>query len=215
MDYHEETFETWNKVAGLYQEKFMDLSLYNESYDYLCNAISKQKPTLLEIGCGPGNITRYLLSKRSDFNIFGIDIAPNMIELAKTNNPTAQFAVMDARQINSLNTGYDGIIYGFCLPYLSSSESKELISSSYHLLSENGILYLSFVEGDPSESGFKTGSEGRVYFQFHNLNVIKAQLRHLKFVELKIFKVKYKTSETGFDIHTILIAKKKSIYNKQ
>ena len=214
MDYHEETFETWNKVAGLYQEKFMDLSLYNDSYDYLCNSISKQKPTLLDIGCGPGNITKYLLSKRSDLDIFGIDIAPNMIELAKMNNPNAKFAVMDARQINNLNTGYDGIICGFCLPYLSSSESNQLISNSSHLLKENGLLYLSFVEGDPSESGFKTGSGGRVYFQFHNLRVIKAQLRHLKFVEIKTFKVKYRTSETGFDIHTIVIAKKKSGYNK-
>ena len=36
-----------------------------------------------EIGCGPGNITKYILSKLPDLNIFGIDIAPNRIELAK------------------------------------------------------------------------------------------------------------------------------------
>lgn len=83
VDIYNETFETWNKVAQLYQDKFMDLNLYNTTYDYVCNAIIKNKAKILEVGCGPGNITKYLLSKRPDFDILGIDILPNMIELAK------------------------------------------------------------------------------------------------------------------------------------
>lgn len=211
MDKYKETFDTWNNIASLYQDKFMDLDLYNDSYDYICNAVTKQKAKLLEIGCGPGNITKYLLSKRPDFDIFGIDIAPNMIELAKVNNPTANFEVMDSRQINSLDTRYDGIICGFCLPYLSAAESNELISNSYDLLNENGLIYLSFVEGDPGKSGFKVGSGGRVYFQFHRLDDLKTQLLKIKFDEIESFKVKFKTSETEFDIHTILTAKKKNV----
>ncbi|HMZ72780.1 MAG TPA: class I SAM-dependent methyltransferase [Saprospiraceae bacterium] len=210
MDRYRETFDTWNNVASIYQDKFMDLDLYNETYDYICTSIDKPKAKLLEIGCGPGNITKYLLSKRPDFDILGIDIAPNMIELAKLNNPTAHFAVMDSRQINNLDTKYDGIICGFCLPYLSHIESNELISNSYDLLNDNGLIYLSFVEGDPDKSDFKVGSGGRVYFNFHNLDNLKAQLIRTKFDEIEIFKVKYKTSETEFDIHTILTAKKKN-----
>src|SRR5690606_29153072 len=128
MDNYKETFDTWNNIASIYQDKFMDLDLYNDTYDYICNSITKQKAKLLEIGCGPGNITKYILSKRPDFDIFGIDIAPKMTELAKWNNPTARFAVMDSRQICNLDTKYDGIIGGFCLPYLSQTESNELIS---------------------------------------------------------------------------------------
>lgn len=66
MDKYEETFETWNNIASIYQDKFMKLDLYNDSYDYICTSISKQGANLLEIGCGPGNITKYLLSKRAD-----------------------------------------------------------------------------------------------------------------------------------------------------
>ncbi|MFN3755154.1 class I SAM-dependent methyltransferase [Flavobacterium sp.] len=211
MDKYKETFDTWNNIASLYQDKFMHLDLYNDSYDYICNTVTKQNAKLLEIGCGPGNITKYLLSKRADFDIFGIDIAPNMIELAKANNPSANFAVMDSRQINNLDTKYDGIICGFCLPYLSPTESNELISNAYDLLNENGLIYLSFVEGNPNKSDFKVSNAGRVYFQFHNLEDLIAQLNQMKFDEIKTFKVKYKTSETEFDIHTILTAKKKSI----
>lgn len=211
MDRYKETFETWNNIASIYQDKFMDLDLYNDTYDYICNSVTKPKAKLLEIGCGPGNITKYLLSQRPDFDIFGIDIAPNMIELAKRNNPTANFAVMDSRQIYNLNTKYDGIIGGFCLPYLSHTESCELISSSYNLLNENGLIYLSFVEGDPVKSDFKVGSGGRVYFYFHNLENLKAQLIRENFAEIEIFRVKYKISETKFDIHTILVAKKEKL----
>ena len=210
MDRYKETFDTWNNIASLYQDKFMELDLYNDTYDFICTFIDKPKAKILEIGCGPGNITKYLLSKRPDFEIFGIDIAPNMVELAKQNNPTARFAIMDCRQINILDTKFDGIIGGFCLPYLSQTECKELISNSYDLLSDNGLIYLSFVEGEPDQSEFKVGSGGRVYFNYYQLDNIKKQLNKFKFEELKTFKVKYKISEAEFDIHTILIAKKKN-----
>ena len=210
MDRYKETFDTWNNIASIYQDKFMELDLYNNTYDFICTFIDKPKSKILEIGCGPGNIAKYLLSKRPDFEIFGIDIAPNMVELAKQNNPTAHFAIMDCRQINSLDTKFDGIIGGFCLPYLSQTECVELISNSYDLLNDNGLIYLSFVEGEPDKSEFKVGSGGRVYFNYYKLNDIKKQLNKFKFEELKTFKEKYKISETEFDIHTILTAKKKN-----
>ena len=212
MDKYKETFETWNNIASVYQDKFMDLNLYNDSYDYICNSVTKGKAKLLDIGCGPGNISKYLLSKKPDFDILGIDIAPNMIELAKVNNPTATFKVMDSRQISNLDTKYDGIICGFCLPYMSLAESNELISNCYDLLNENGLIYLSFVAGDPNKSDFKVGAGGRVYFQFHSLDILMKQLIKIKFDKVETFKVKYKISDTQFDIHTILIAKKNNSF---
>lgn len=211
MDRYKETFNTWNNIASVYQDKFMDLDLYNETYDYICNAVTIQKAKLLEIGCGPGNITKYLLTQRPDFDIFGIDIAPNMIELARRNNPTANFDVLDCREISSLDKKFDAIIGGFCLPYLSQKEGYELIENSYDLLNDNGIFYLSFVEGDPVQSDYKVGSGGRVYFYFHNLEDLKSKLIQANFEDIKTFRVEYKISETEFDTHTILIAKKKNI----
>lgn len=210
MDRYKETFETWNKVASLYQDRFMDLELYNDSYDFICNTIANKEAKILEIGCGPGNITKYLLSKRPDFDIFGIDIAPNMIELAKKNNPAASFAVMDSRHINDLKTKYDGIVCGFCLPYLSETDSIKFIADCYNLLNEYGLIYLSFVEGDPDKSGFQVSSSGdRSYFYFYNLAELKTQLVECNFDVLKIFKVVYKRSDNETEIHTIITAKKK------
>jgi 2-polyprenyl-3-methyl-5-hydroxy-6-metoxy-1,4-benzoquinol methylase len=210
MDRYKETFDTWNKLASLYQDRFMDLDLYNNTYDFICSSITRKNAKLLEMGCGPGNITKYLLSLRPDFDIFGIDIAPNMIELAKKNNPTASFAVMDCRHIDGIKTKYDGIICGFSLPYLSHTDCQKFISDCYHLLNEDGLLYISFVEGDPGKSDFQITSSGdRSYFYFYNLNDLTTRLVQHNFADFTIFKVEYNKNETGIDMHTILTAKKK------
>jgi SAM-dependent methyltransferase len=215
MDRYTETFATWNKTASLYQDKFMDLDLYNNTYDLICDGIEKHNAKILEIGCGPGNITKYLLSKRPDFDLFAIDISPNMIELAKKNNPTACFAIMDSRHIDHIQTKYDGIVCGFCLPYLSQTDSKKLIADCFHLLTENGLIYLSFVEGDPRKSGFQVaGSGDRCYFYFHSLVNLQKQLIASNFQDLKTVRVDYKKSETETDIHTILIARKATAANE-
>jgi predicted TPR repeat methyltransferase len=209
MQNNEETRETWNKLATLYEEKFMHLHLYDETYDFICDAITRQQASILEIGCGPGNISKYLLSKRPDFTIHGIDIAANMIALAQKNNPAASYSVMDCRHISGFAKKIDGIIAGFCLPYLSIAESEKLISDAGDLLQSQGILYLSFVEGDPGLSGYQVGSTGdRLYFYYHQLDTVTTQMRQHGFELLKIFKVAYKKSPTETDIHTIVTAKK-------
>lgn len=208
MNPNQETHDTWNKLADLYQEKFMKAALYNESYDFICRAISQPGAKLLDIGCGPGNITQYLLNKRPDFEVLGIDIAPNMVALAQQNNPTASFAVMDTRDIARLNGPFDGIIGGFCLPYLSPDERRHLLADAQQLLQPGGLLYLSFVEGEAEQSGFKSGSGGRVYFHYHPLRELQTELQGLGFDALQVFQLQHKISEDAFEWHTIVVAKK-------
>lgn len=209
MNHHQETLETWNKVATLYQEKFMDLDLYNESYDFFCNAINVDKAEILEIGCGPGNISKYILSKRPDFALLGIDYAPNMVKLAQKNIPNASFRVMDCKDIRSIDKKFDGIVCGFCLPYLSPEECAQFIDDANSLLKQNGILYLSFVEGNPEQSGYKTGSSGdRTYFYYHQREFLKQKLRQSGIEEMKTFFVDYKQDKKDPEVHTIMIAQK-------
>lgn len=210
-DRYKETFETWNKVASLYQDKFMYLNLYNESYDSLCSLLSVQNAKILELGCGPGNITRYLFAKRPDFHIQGIDISPNMIQLAKANNPTASFQVMDIRKIDQIESKFDGIVCGFCLPYLSEKDCQKLILDSYFLLNNDGLLYISFVEDSKANSGFKSASSGdRTYFYYHGVENLKLLLSQNSFDLVRILKVNYEKADKEKEIHSIVIAKKKS-----
>ncbi|WP_192820673.1 trans-aconitate 2-methyltransferase [Rufibacter sp. LB8] len=210
-DAYQETFATWNKMADLYQEKFMDLALYNASYDFFCEDLP-QNARVLDVGCGPGNITKYLLTKRPDLQIHGIDVAPNMVQLAQVNNPSATFQVVDCRRLSSLAGSFDGIVCGFFLPYLSQAETTAFLADASARLSPNGILYLSFVEGNAADSGYKTGSNGnRVYFYYHGLEQLRSELQANALEELTLFKVDYPGPNQTSQTHTILVAKKKSV----
>lgn len=193
----------------MYQEKFMHLDLYNESYDFFCDSITKGRAVILDLGCGPGNISRYLLNKRPGYRITGVDMAPNMIELARINNPAASFMTMDIRQISRLKAGFDAVICGFAVPYLSQDEVAVLITDSYHLLNDKGILYISFVAGDPDKSGFKTASSGdRAYFYYHKTENIVEQVTENGCQLIRSFTVEYKTGGGESELHTIIIAQK-------
>jgi trans-aconitate methyltransferase len=80
----------------------MDLSIYNESYDFFCNALPTLSSSLLEIGCGPGNITKYIIEKNPSLQILATDVSPNMIELAKENVPQVDFQILDARSLDAI-----------------------------------------------------------------------------------------------------------------
>jgi 2-polyprenyl-3-methyl-5-hydroxy-6-metoxy-1,4-benzoquinol methylase len=191
MDSYQLTFQTWNKVAALYQDKFMNVDLYNDTYDRFCELIAKPSSRIFEIGCGPGNITKYLLAKRPDFQIEAIDVAPNMIELAKANNPTVHFRVMDCRNIGNISSKYDAIIAGFCLPYLSKEDTAKFLRGCAGLLNKGGILYFSTIKGDYANSGFVAGSTGdKCYIYYYNENDLRHELAQNNF---EVLEVKHKT----------------------
>jgi 2-polyprenyl-3-methyl-5-hydroxy-6-metoxy-1,4-benzoquinol methylase len=167
MNNYQKTFETWDKVAALYQTKFMDLDLYNDTYIKFCELINKTNAAIFEIGCGPGNITKHLLATRPDFQIYAIDVSHNMIQLAKANNPTAQFSVMDCREIGSLTLKFDGIISGFCMPYLSKQDNSQFIKDCAGLLERGGIFYFSTIKGDYNNSGFVPASTGDLSYVYY------------------------------------------------
>lgn len=211
MDKTKLTVDTYNQVAQAYQDKFMDLDIYNATYDRFCDRVAKQHPAIFEIGCGPGNITRYLLTKRPDFKIEAIDLAPNMIKLAQINNPAADFKVMDCREIDTITSRYDGIMCGFCMPYLSKEECMKMIRDSAALLNSNGIIYCSVVEDAYEKSGLVTSSNGehQVYIYCHEAVYLKQAFDENGFEQVDEFRISYPRPGKPDEIHLIFIARKK------
>ncbi len=212
MDAQQKSIKTWDKIAKLYQDTFMSLDLYNDTYDVFSGLINKPNAKILEIGCGPGNITKYLLNKNPQYQIKAIDVSPIMVELAKNNNPAAECMVMDCRNIGSLHETFDAIICGFSIPYLSKSDCLKLISDSRKLLYPSGILYLSFVEGAYENSGYQTGSTGdKLYFYYHDLETISHSLDLNSFKREKIIHKKHVKNDKTEEKHTIILSKKISL----
>ena len=213
-DQYKETHRTWNNIAQLYEDKFMHLELYNDTYQTFCDLLSSLDASILEIGCGPGNITQQLLSSNPNLKILATDISQNMIDLAKKNNPDIDTLVLDARNLKTLNRKFDGIICGFTVPYLSKEDCIEMLSECAQLLNSHGIIYISFVPGDYNESGFISGSTGkRTFFYYHSLKTIQTTLESNKMSIIKLQDKTYNKSDHQFEIHTILIAKKLEFNN--
>lgn len=207
QDDKQPTFDAWNKVAALYESWFMDLDIYNNSYDIFLGSLVPNA-TVLELACGPGNITRYLLQQRPDLAITGIDIAPNMIERASHNNPKAVFETGDIRAIKNRTDRYQAIICGFGLPYLSPEETSALFTDCARLTEEKGVLYISFVPGDPALSGLQTGSSGdQMYFYYHDPVVIRQQLRDAGWNVHHELQVPYTHTDGNVSTHTIYICR--------
>ena len=176
MDHNQISVNTFNKLAQVYQDKYMDLPLYHLTYDALCARMSAYDK-VLDIGCGPGNISRYLLDRVADIDLLGTDLAPNMIELARLNNPEAHFEVMDCRAVADLDQQFDVIVCGFCFPYLNKEEVKSMISAMSSRLTDTGVLYLSTMEGDYSASCMQTSSSGdNAFIYYHDGDELTQQL---------------------------------------
>lgn len=172
MDKTKVAVELFDKHAKLYEQKYMNVDLYAESLDMFCE-FAENNGAVLELACGPGNVTRYILNKRPDLKILGTDLAPNMLELARENNPEAVFMEMDCRHIGNLSKTYDAVICAFGLPYLSKDEAKQLINDASKIVCKNGLFYLSFMENDNALSGPQTGSQGDViYMNYHEAGYI-------------------------------------------
>lgn len=209
MDKNKIAVDVFDKLAMLYQEKFMDVNLYGDTFDFFCDTIKKQNAELLEIACGPGNITKYLLNKRPDLKILGIDLAPCMIELAKINNPTAEFHLLDCRQIGTIAKKFDAIMCGFCLPYLNKNEAIKLLSDASILLNSKGVIYISTMEDDYNKSGFKKGSTGdEIFMHFYQADFLTSILKENNFNILKLDRKEYDIADGTKTTDLIIIAEK-------
>jgi predicted TPR repeat methyltransferase len=209
MDKNKEAIEVFNNAADRYHEKFSDLDLYDDTYDVLLTLIQKPNAKVLELGCGPGNITKYLLSKRRGLKILGTDLAPNMLRVAKEVNPSAEFELLDCRHVSKLNAKFDAIVIGFVMPYLSKEECETLLKDCAGKLNENGILYFSVIEGENSKSAYEYSSDGKskCFVNLHEENYLQKTLMENGLKTERMFRKPYlKGSET--QTHLILIASK-------
>jgi ubiquinone/menaquinone biosynthesis C-methylase UbiE len=209
MDQSAHAASIFNELANKYQDRFMHFDLYNDTFDLFCESIPKPNAEILELACGPGNITKYLLKKRPDFNILGTDLAPNMIELAKGNNPSATFQIMDCREVSAIGKKYDGVMIGFCLPYLDKEETEKLITDTSKILNNEGIVYLSTMEAPYSKSGPEKSSSGdEIYMHYYMAEDLISMLESNDFEIISLQRKDFLQNDGSTTKDIIIIAKR-------
>ena len=205
---YQNIIQIYNAVAQKYQDKFANDTVYNHSYDLLLKHMEPIHKNVLDVACGFGKITNYLLNHNPKLSVLGVDAAENMVALAKQNNPNASFKVMDCREINNLQQDFNVIIFGFCFPYLTKEDVLKLIKDAATMLHPNGLLYISTMIGDyEKDSRVTSSSDGKnsMFIHYHEPAYL---IEALETQEFKILENYTKLYQEGGDTDLFLIAKK-------
>ncbi|MEZ5491130.1 MAG: methyltransferase domain-containing protein [Gammaproteobacteria bacterium] len=111
---------------------------------FLRDANDKPAQRVLNIGCGEGELDRYLVSINAAESIDAIDIAPNRIRIAKENAShencadRINYTVSDAESSAFPRSDYDAILFDSSLHHINNLEA--VIERCRFSLKSNGVL---------------------------------------------------------------------------
>jgi cyclopropane fatty-acyl-phospholipid synthase-like methyltransferase len=160
----------FDRVADGYAEKYFHLDIYDRYLERFVQQIQLQGASVLDVACGPGNVSAYLARVRPDLELLGIDLAEGMVKQARQRVPSAQFLVKDCRHIDELERVFDAAAFAFGLSYLTDEDAERFFTVLNVCLADSAVLYLSTMTGYPSRSGFETASRGdKVYLRYRSV----------------------------------------------
>lgn len=136
--------KVFDKIA-YYYDKLMENIDYEGWVDYfikLCELFKVAPKKILDVGCGTGNPTRYLVER--GYEVTGIDSSEKMLEVAKNkfkDKKNVKFLKMDMRRIE-LDEKFDAVFSFFdSMNYLlDEKDMKACFRGVYKVLKEKGTF---------------------------------------------------------------------------
>lgn len=211
MENFDLSVQRFDEFAEEYASRFENVSSYIEQLTFFTDQIKAEKPAILELACGPGNVTKFLKNRFPESRILGVDLAPKMIELARKALPEVDFRVMDVRDISSISEKFDAVMCSFCLPFLSKDDAAKLIADCSSLLNPGGAIYLSTMEGDKNRAGFERTSfsgDSEIYFNYHIQSDLESAFSQSEFRIVRLDRQDYLEPDGSVTIDLIFIAEK-------
>lgn len=211
MENFDVSVQRFDEFAEEYASRFENVSGYIEQLTFFTDQIKAENPAILELACGPGNVTKFLKNRFPESRILGVDLAPKMIELAQKALPDVDFRVMDVRDISAITEKFDALMCSFCLPFLSKEDAVKLIVDCSALLNPGGVVYLSTMEGDENRAGFEKTSfsgDSEIYFNYHIQSDLESAFSGNGFRVVRLDRQNYLEPDGSVTIDLIFIAEK-------
>jgi SAM-dependent methyltransferase len=102
----------------------------------------EQHGNVCDIGCGPGHVTRYFQNAGAD--VFGLDISPGMVELARQLNPGTRFVVGDMLALDLPEGGLAGAVAFYAIVNIQKEFLPSVFCEMCRVLRSGGRLLLAF-----------------------------------------------------------------------
>nr|WP_042375481.1 class I SAM-dependent methyltransferase [Streptacidiphilus neutrinimicus] len=101
-----------------------------------------------DVGCGAGRITGFLAGLGID--VFGIDLSPVMIEVARRDHPELRFEVGSMTELDLAESSVAGVLAWYSLIHIPDDEIGPVLARFHRALRPGGSLLLGFHVGDES-----------------------------------------------------------------
>ncbi|MCB9456176.1 MAG: class I SAM-dependent methyltransferase [Anaerolineaceae bacterium] len=144
-----DTQSSYSAVAEEYAEKFFgELAHKPKDCELLDRfaAMTAGKGRVCDLGCGPGQIARYLHERGVE--VCGIDLAPGMVEVARRLNPAISFEVGDMRALPLANESLAGLAAFYSIIHIPRPDVTEVLGELRRVLQPGGMLLLAFHGGN-------------------------------------------------------------------
>lgn len=137
--------ETYNQIADIYTDRYFDISSDTDLVDRFLKQLSPQAK-ILDIGCGPGNFTQYLVSK--GFEVEGIDIAEEMLRIARSHLPQIQFTQGDLSALPYPDESFDAVFSAYSLIHVAQADIAKTIIGIQRILTSKGLVFVLAQKGN-------------------------------------------------------------------
>jgi SAM-dependent methyltransferase len=140
---------SYDRVADNYVELNLgDITTYpwlRTAIDGFAAAVHGLGP-VLDVGCGPGDVTAYLAERGLD--VSGVDLSARMIDHARRRHPNQQFTVASATDLNLPDSSLGGILGWWSLFNLPRHILPQVLNSFAQALTPGGHLIIGTHQGD-------------------------------------------------------------------
>lgn len=145
MDENQIAVSTYNKIARQYAAVNFDDSSNFPYVDKFLLRLSKNS-RVLDVGCGPGNLVKYVLSR--GYEAEGIDLSEKMIEIAREKVPEGKFTLMDMHRLDYGDALFDGVTAIFSLIHIPSTDIADVLKEFNRILKLGGFVLLIVQKGE-------------------------------------------------------------------
>src|SRR5690554_5397591 len=138
MNMTKKTIQVYNLCANDFVQEYMDIGVFREFIQEFSDLL-KTGAYILDLGCGPGNVGKFLMEQNKRYRLVGVDLSPEMLKLAKRYVPKGRFILMDLRDLK-LEERFDAVIASFCIIHIDIDNTMDLLKKTLNLLNTGGYL---------------------------------------------------------------------------
>ena len=212
MDYNAITIDTYNRQAANAARKFYELTgeLYRRPLLGFRDLLSPGAH-ILDVGCGPGNVEALLLEDERAYQITGIDLSSELLNIARVRTPSVQYVLGDIRKLPLSMNAYDAVIASFCLPHLTDDEAMKLLADIAQLLKPGGLFYLSTMAGEGSTCEAASFSQGdMLFYNFYSEDLLREALARNGLEVLQVLQQDYPELDGSVTVDLFIYARKRA-----